>query len=68
MIEKYLSELLSIQCEHAYGTIRRLEDTGALSDEDRVLLARGQDVLIQLRDKFRVVKVDRKEANDGEDR
>ena len=51
----YLSELLSIQCEHAYGTMQRLKDTGTLSDEDRSFLVQAQDVLIRLRDRFRVV-------------
>lgn len=54
--KEYLSELLSIQCEHAYGTVQRLKDTGALSDEDRSFLVQAQDVLISLRDRFRVVK------------
>lgn len=61
----YLSELLSIQCEHAYGTVQRLKDTNALSDEDRLFLVQAQDVLISMRDRFRVVKVEHKEANDG---
>lgn len=61
----YLSELLSIQCEHACGTVQRLKDTDALSDEDRLFLVQAQDVLISLRDRFRVVKVEHKEANDG---
>lgn len=63
----YLSELLSVQCEHAYGTAQRLKDTGALSDEDRSFLVKAQDVLINLRDRFRVVKNENKEANDGGD-
>lgn len=68
MIEEYLSELLSIQCEHAYGTVQRLKDTNALSDEDRAFLVQAQDVLIQLRDRFRVTENENKEADDGEDR
>lgn len=61
----YLSELLSIQCEQAYGTVQRLKDTGALSDEDRAFLVQAQDVLISLRDRFRVTKNENEEANDG---
>ena len=61
----YLSELLSIQCEHAYGTVQRLKDTGGLADADRQLLTGAQDVLIRLRDKFRVVKTANTEAKDG---
>ena len=69
--QDYLSELLSIQCEQAYGTVQRLKDTGALSDEDRAFLVGAQDVLIGMRDRFRVVDTDRKvkaehkEADDG---
>ena len=63
----YLSELLSIQCEHAYGTVQRLKDTGGLTDADRQFLVKAQDVLIRLRDKFRVVKIANTEANDGEE-
>lgn len=63
--QDYLSELLSIQCEHAYGTVQRLKDTGALPDEDRAFLVKAQDVLISLRDRFRVTKNENKEANDG---
>ena len=63
----YLSELLSIQCEHAYGTVQRLKDTDALSDEDRALLVKAQDVLVSLRDRFRVVKTEHREANNGSD-
>lgn len=66
MLKEYLSELLSIQCEQAYGTARRLKDTGALSDEDRAFLVNAQDVLVSLRDRFRVTKNENKEANDGE--
>lgn len=65
MLKEYLSELLSIQCEQAYGTVQRLKDTGALSDEDRSFLVKTQNVLIQLRDRFRVVRTEPKEANDG---
>ena len=65
MLKEYLSELLSIQCEQAYGTVQRLKDTGALSDEDRSFLVKTQDVLIQLRDRFRVVRTEPKEANNG---
>jgi hypothetical protein len=68
MLKEYLSELLSIQCEQAYGTVQRLKDTGALSDEDRSFLVKTQDVLIQLRDRFRVVKTEKTEVNDGEGR
>ena len=65
MLKEYMSELLSIQCEQAYGTAQRLKDTGTLSDEDRAFLVEAQDVLISLRDRFRMVKVEHKEANDG---
>lgn len=64
--QDYLSELLSIQCEHAYGTMQRLKDTNALSDEDRMFLVQAQDVLISIRDRFRVVKNEHKEENNGE--
>ena len=67
MINEYLSELLSIQCEQAYGTAQRLKDTNTLSDDDRALLVKAQDVLISMRDKFRIVKVEHKEENDGKD-
>ena len=63
----YLSELLSIQCEHAYGTVQRLKDTSGLTDADRLFLTKAQDVLIRLRVKFRVVKIENTEANDGEE-
>lgn len=63
----YLSELLSIQCEHAYGTVQRLKATNTLTDEDRLFLVQAQDVLLTLRDKFQVVKTERKEANNGSD-
>lgn len=68
---EYLSELLSIQCEQAYGTMQRLKDTNGLSDEDRQFLVQTQDVLLSLRDRFRVT--DRtggagKEGCDGEAR
>ena len=63
---EYLSELLSIQCEQAYGTLQRLKDTLGLSDADRQFLVKAQDVLIRLRDKFRVTKPDdREESNNG---
>lgn len=65
MINEYLSELLSIQCEQAYGTAQRLKDTNTLADDDRALLVKAQDVLISMRDKFRIVKVEHKEENDG---
>lgn len=61
--QDYLSELLSIQCEQAYGTAQRLKDTNTLSDEDRRFLVETQDVLISLRDRFRVVKNKNKEEN-----
>lgn len=64
----YLSELLSTQCEHAYGTVLRLKALGVLSDEDRMFLVQVQDILIRLRDRFRVVKTEKTEANDGERR
>lgn len=65
MLKEYLSELLSVQCEQAYGTEQRLKDTGTLSDEDSELLVKAKDVLVSLRDRFRVVKTEHKEANDG---
>ena len=65
MINEYLSELLSIQCEQAYGTAQRLKDTNTLADDDRALLVKAQDVLISMRDKFRIVKVEHKGENDG---
>lgn len=65
MINEYLSELLSIQCEQAYGTAQRLKDTNTIADDDRALLVKAQDVLISMRDKFRIVKVEHKEENDG---
>lgn len=65
MLKEYLSELLSVQCEQAYGTAQRLKDTGTLSDEDRAFLVEAQDVLISMRDRFRMVNVEHKEANDG---
>lgn len=67
MINEYLSELLSIQCEQAYGTAQRLKDTNTIADDDRALLVKAQDVLISMRDKFRIVKVEHKEENDGKD-
>ena len=54
--KEYLSELLSIQCEHAYGTVQRLKDAEGLSDADRSFLVESQDVLIRLRDRFHVVE------------
>lgn len=65
MLNEYLSELLSIQCEQAYGTAQRLKDTNTLSDENRKFIAKAQGVLISMRDRFRMVKVEHKEANDG---
>ena len=64
----YLKELLSIQCEQAYGTVQRLKDVSGLSDADRQFLVKTQDVLTRLRDKFRVTKpdTDNKEKNDNE--
>lgn len=67
MLKEYLSEILSIQCEHAYGTVQRLKDTTELSDADRQFLVKAQDVLIRLRDKFRVTKFSSKEAADGKE-
>lgn len=64
-LQEYLSELLSIQCEHAYGTMQRLKSTNALSDEDRMFLVQTQDVLINLRDRFRVARTENKETNNG---
>lgn len=64
-LQDYLSELLSIQCEHAYGTMQRLKDTNSLSDEDRMFLVNAQDVLISLRDRFRITIKQGGEENDG---
>ena len=64
---EYLSELLSIQCEHAYGTMQRLKDADGLSDADRKLIVETQDILITLRDKFRVTRPDTKEATNGQE-
>lgn len=65
---EYLSELLSIQCEQAHGTIQRMKDTNGLADADRQFLVEAQDVLIRLRDRFRVTKpdTDNKEKNGNE--
>ena len=65
MLKEYMSELLSVQCEQAYVTAQRLKDTNTLADDDRALLVKAQDVLISMRDKFRIVKVEHKEENDG---
>lgn len=64
---EYLSEILSIQCEHAYGTMQRLKDVDGLSDADRKLIMETQDILITLRDKFRVIRPSTKEATDGQE-
>lgn len=66
MLKEYLSEILSIQCEQAYGTAQRLKDLGALSDKDLVFLVQAQDVLKQLRDKFRVTVPEKTEENNVE--
>ena len=58
----YLRELFSVQCGHAYETARRLKETGSLSETDNALLTEAQDMLISMRDKFRVV-IDKKEDN-----
>lgn len=65
---EYLKELLSIQCEQAYGTVQRLKDTNGLPDADRRFLVEAQDVLARLRDKFRVTEPDmnNEEKNDNE--
>lgn len=65
---EYLKELLSIQCEQAYGTVQRLKDTNGLADADRQFLVEAQDVLIRLRDRFRVTEPDmnNEEKNDNE--
>lgn len=65
MIKEYLSELLSIQCEQAYGTAQRLKSTGALSGEDMLFLVTVQEVLLKTCDRFRVVKLEKTEVNDG---
>ena len=64
----YLSELLSIQCEHAYGTAQRLKSTGTLSDEDMLFLVRAQEILLQTCDRFRVVKTEKTEVNNDGNR
>ena len=66
-MKDYLSELLSIQCEHAYGTMQRLKDTDGLSDADRKLITETQDILITLRDKFRVTKPNAEEVTNGQE-
>lgn len=66
-MKDYLSELLSIQCEQAYFTMQRLKDADGLSDADRKLIVETQDILITLRDKFRVTKSNAKEAMDGKE-
>lgn len=68
MLKEYLSELLSIQCEQAYGTAQRLKSTGTLSDEDMSFLVRAQEILLQTCDRFRVVKTEKTEVNNGESR
>lgn len=65
---EYLKELLSIQCEQAYGTVQRLKGVSGLADADRQFLVEAQDVLSRLRDRFRVTKpdTDNKEKVDNE--
>lgn len=64
----YLSELLSIQCEHAHGTVQRLKATNTLSDDDKLFLVQAQDTLVELRDRFRVVKAEKTEEDNEADR
>ena len=61
--DDYLRELFSVQCGHAYETARRLKETGTLPETDNALLTEAQDLLISMRDKFRVVVRDKKEDN-----
>ena len=62
--DDYLRELFSVQCGHAYETAGRLKETGTLSETDNALLTEAQDLLVSMRDKFRVV-IDKKEDNNG---
>lgn len=60
----YLKEVLSIQCEQAYGTVQRMKDMPGLSVTDRDYLRQvAEPVLIDLRDKFRIVPVNSKNKN-----
>lgn len=64
----YLKEVLSIQCEQAYGTVQRMKDMPELSVTDRDYLRQvAEPVLIDLRDKFRIVPVNsNSNKNEGE--
>ena len=62
--DDYLRELFSVQCGHAYETARRLKETGTLSETDNACLTEAQDLLVRMRDRFRVV-IDKKEDNNG---
>lgn len=66
--DDYLRELFSVQCGHAYETAGRLKETGTLSETDNAFLTEAQDLLISMRDKFRVVVIDKKEDNNGRSR
>ena len=63
--DDYLRELFSVQCGHAYETAWRLKETGTLSETDNAFLTEAQDLLVRMRDKFRVVDIDKKEDNNG---
>ena len=63
--DDYLRELFSVQCGHAYETAGRLKETGTLSETDNAFLTEAQDLLVRMRDKFRVVVIDKKEDNNG---
>lgn len=60
--DDYLRELFSVQCGHAYETARRLKETGTLSETDNAFLTEAQELLVRMRDRFRVV-IDKKEDN-----
>ena len=63
----YLSELLSIQCEQAYGTVQRLKRMDGLTEDERNFLEGANNILAAVRDKFRVVKIANTEADDGKE-
>lgn len=61
----YLRELFSVQCRHAYETAWRLKETGTLSETDNAFLTEAQDLLVRMRDRFRVVIDKKEDNNDG---
>ena len=63
--DDYLRELFSVQCGNAYETARRLKETGTLSETDNAFLTDAQDLLVRMRDRFRVVIDKRRDNNDG---